>query len=471
MGRRTVWVLAVIAPVGACGGSSNERGDATADGDVTGISSITADDAPQPTSAGESGSASAEVTGDAGTSSIDESDAADDAPKFDLGDYDVGGSEGCECGNQMGFSYIWIANSSEGTVSKINTETLVEEGRYRTRSDFGDPSRTSVSIDGRAVVVANRNGGVVKVWAEAEFCDPNVNGMAGVQTSSGAADILPWGQDDCVAWFAPFAYTTQRPVAWHPGTQNRATCEYDNQEVWTSGCAFPQPNIMVHLLDGDTGIVIDETEVGGFPCSGFGAYGGAIDGNGDFWISENAANARLARITHDTLDTQVWQAPIMGYGMTVDSNGRPWIAAHYGDVSTAAAARFDPLTETWALAENHSVKTWSGMAEDGMGRIWMNYTTFDGVAGGGIVPIDRDTLQVGAPVDIAAISQYPPDWMNGISIDMAGNVWSVSPSLNTAFRYDPDTAQLDTVGGLVFPYTYSDMTGSGIQTNECGPAG
>jgi hypothetical protein len=40
---------------------------------------------PQPTSAGESGSASAEVTGDAGTSSIDESDVADDAPKFELG--------------------------------------------------------------------------------------------------------------------------------------------------------------------------------------------------------------------------------------------------------------------------------------------------------------------------------------------------------------------------------------------------
>jgi hypothetical protein len=473
MDGRKLGLIALMVPLACARDDARADADASADG-ATGVSDATSpsDTGGANGSGGVDGSSGGPATTTSpGTTGSASADTAGEAPKFDVPQPDGGGGErGCECGNQSGFSYIWVANSNQSSVSKINTETLTEEGRYLTRMDSaGNPSRTSVSIDGHAVAVANRNGGVVKVWAREEYCDPNANGQPGVQTSTGPADILAWGQDDCIDWFVPFAYTTQRPVAWHPGVQNEDTCAYENQQLWTSGCNFANgPNVFVHLLDGETGVEVDQTEVVGFPCSGFGAYGGAIDPNGDFWISENASMAHLARITHDGLVTNVWQAPITGYGMTVDSNGYPWIAAHYSDVSNAAAARFDPMSETWDLADNHSVKTWSGMAEDLEGNIWMNYTTFDGVAGGGIVPIDRDTLEVGTPVDFPALTQYPPDWMNGISVDKNGYIWAVSPPQNTAFRYDPIGGGIDAVGGLVFPYTYSDMTGSGIQGASCG---
>ncbi len=86
-----------------------------------------------------------------------------------------------------------------------------------------------MTVDGRAVAVANRYGGVVKIWARAEDC-------AGASTSSGPADVLPGGTDDCVAWYVPFPEaTSQRPVAWTSGTLNEVTCEWEDQKLWTAG--------------------------------------------------------------------------------------------------------------------------------------------------------------------------------------------------------------------------------------------
>lgn len=51
----------------------------------------------------------------------------------------------------------------------------------------------------------------------------------------------------------------------------------------------------------------------------------------------------------------------------------------------------------------------------------------------------------------------------GISIDVDGYVWVVDQGSQQAFKVDPDTLQVVlTVGGLISPYTYSDMTGAGL---------
>src|SRR5690349_15174644 len=80
------------------------------------------------------------------------------------------------------YSYLWAANSTQGTISKLDTKTVTELGRYIVRPDSqGSPSRTSVSLSGH-VAVANRNGGVTKVYAQEEECQES-NGMPGIQTS------------------------------------------------------------------------------------------------------------------------------------------------------------------------------------------------------------------------------------------------------------------------------------------------
>jgi hypothetical protein len=51
----------------------------------------------------------------------------------------------------------------------------------------------------------------------------------------------------------------------------------------------------------------------------------------------------------------------------------------------------------------------------------------------------------------------------GISIDIDGRAWVVDRDANMAFTVNPDTYAVErTVGGLVTPYTYSDMTGYGL---------
>lgn len=117
--------------------------------------------------------------------------------------------KGKEKDGELMYTYIWIANSIEGTISKINTRTMVEEGRHQTRPDrLGSPSRTSVGISGD-VVVANRGGGVTKFYADIEDCvDRNKDGM--IQTSKGAKDVLKWGEDEYMAWYNPMTYGSQR---------------------------------------------------------------------------------------------------------------------------------------------------------------------------------------------------------------------------------------------------------------------
>ncbi len=341
--------VAACAVMGLSGlascGAGNQGGSASIDGDTTAVAT---EDASTTSASTSDGSGSMSATNTAGATSSGHAGTGT-GPIFDVGVADETGAPDCTCGNQLGFSYIWIANSSQSSVSKINTATMVEEGRYVTSAGFGDPSRTSVNLSGRAVAVANRTGGVVKIWSRPEFCDPGFNGEPGLQTSTGAADVLPWGEDDCVAWYAPFEYTSQRPIAWAGGVVDPDTCETSPEVVWTSGCA-PGLNVQVHRLDGGTGTVLDTVDVEGFPCTVFGGYGGAVDGAGNFWITNTHGEQpqTLARIDAVSLAADRWTPPIGAYGMTVDRQGRPWLQTGFDGPATAL--RFDPDTETWASA-------------------------------------------------------------------------------------------------------------------------
>lgn len=437
------------------------------------------DDADGSTDGGESGDGDGDGDGDA--EGDGDGDGDGDA-KFDLnGMPDIGGCQ-AECGSELEFSYIWIANHTQGTISKLNTVTMQEEGRYFTRADGdGNPSRTSVSLSGRKVAVANRNGGVTAFWARPEFCDEMTNGKPGIQTSGGANDVLAWSEEDCRAWVNDFTgYTTQRPIAWAPTKQNEETCEYDQEEVWTSGCNKNEHQlIQVHLLDGNNGSEIKSVAVEGFNCVdggyNYGGYGGAVDADGNLWIGNQTGPAKLARIDYETMETQVYPAPVNPYGIAVDHEGRPWLTADStqnsglvpGVMGAASAARFDPETETWELAQDNLAWGQSGLQEDAEGRMWVTYYAYNGdwQGGDGITWIDVDTLEVGPAISLPGNGSA-----KGISIDLAGQVWSVWMG-GDAIRYDPDAQTHETYSGLGSAYTYSDMTGWGLQNAACAPEG
>ena len=78
-----------------------------------------------------------------------------------------------------------------------------------------------------------------------------------------------------------------------------------------------------------------------------------------------------------------------------------------------------------------------------------------------LVGINRHTLAVEYSIPL-------PNYVHGVSVDFEGYVWGVS--MNTeAYRVDPDAGTWDVVGGLIGPYTYSDMTGFAL--NNVGGGG
>ena len=204
-------VVSGVSESDATGPSGSES---ASESGSTGSTSTSTSSASASSSTGSSttmGASATDSASESGSSTTSDSDSDSDSS-----------TTGPQCVPQTcgdpGWSYIWIANSGENTVSKIDTRDVIEVGRYRTRPDgSGNPSRTSVSIDGRAVAIANRLGGLTKIYSRLEDCvDLNNNGM--IDTSTGKDDVLPFAEDECIAWHNPFSdYTVQRPVAWTSG--------------------------------------------------------------------------------------------------------------------------------------------------------------------------------------------------------------------------------------------------------------
>lgn len=413
-----------------------------------------------------SGSQTGDTVADSNDSQSESTeDGTDDGmPKLDVSGMDDGNCQGPpECG-EVEFSYLWVANAPQSTVSKINTQTLQEEGRYWTREDHaGNPSRTSVNVTGRAVAVANRFGGVIKIWANEADC-VDQNGAPGIQTSQGKNDVLDWEDDDCVAWFTPMTYTTQRPIAWGAGEVNPDTCEYENERVWVAGGTGQGLGgcnggpTMVHRLDGESGDVVDTVEVDEVACTSTGPYGAAVDGAGDLWVSSRP-ETRLIQVDGDSLDYTVHEwadgEPGGPYGITVDSQGRVWVTltSQFG----AIAGRYSPDTETWDFVDEE-IQSIGGVAETEDGRMWI--ARYDPLGTEGFHVVDSDTLEL-----YDFVPSPDGDVVKGISADVDGYVWVVTYS--NAFKFDPDDYSSQSYGGLDEPYTYSDMTGHALFNAAC----
>jgi hypothetical protein len=396
-------------------------------------------------------------------------------PKFDIGEVpDSGGGDGDECpggggggGGDVEFSNIWIANSSQGTVSKIDTFTGQELGRYTSGPEATtEPSRTSVNLYGDAAVsnrgsMSGGNGSISKIAARIDDC-PDTNGNGVKDTSDGPGNVLPWGQDECVLWNTTIPSDMYqhgpRPTAWE-GSILPNGCADPNPRLWIGWYDYAANTGKFHRLDGTNGQILDSVDVPNWTGLNYGPYGGAVDGNGDFWAS-GWQQGHLVRIDGDTLAVDVYPFPQpptgmqWSYGMALDQYGNPWIA------SSGAVATFDAASEqwSWVVLDHLSVR---GVMVDRADRAWfaIDGAGAQGMNGCGLAVIDVAAKSVIAPLLSLSGCMVPV----GISIDVEGYVWVVDQSANQAFKVHPDTYQIAlTATGLTGPYTYSDMTGAGL---------
>lgn len=453
---RLGWSAAVLVLGLGCGGEGG-RGDG--DEGKGGLLSL---DGGIQTSEGESEGMEGSSTsgGQPGSGGQDEgSEGADDDPPSTA--FDLGGTpppSGCNPGEVGGgggtFSYIWIGNSPQGTVSKIDTETGVELGRYRSSAGVNSPSRTSVNQYGD-VAAGNRGevGSITKIAAEEERC-VEINGVPGIQTSTGPDDVLDYGQDECVLWSTPIPSSDYnhgpRGVAWEGGEIDPVTCTntVPNPRLWVSWHGAGS-TIEFRRLDGDTGAILDSVAVQG---GGGRTYGGAVNAEGDFWVATRGGQDNLIHVDGITLAATVYDVPVGdNYGMTVDKNGDPWVVT-YND-GTNYVYRLDVASGAFVTAATSQAR-FRGIQIDREGRAW--------IAGNSPCRLSLVDAENDALVD-DAIPLPGCGTPVGTSIDRDGFVWVVDQGTSTAYKVDPDTHDVVlSVTGLVQPYTYSDMTGSGL---------
>lgn len=365
---------------------------------------------------------------------------------------------------------IWIANSPQSAVAKVDTTTFEELGRYASGS--GDPSRTSVNGAGD-VYVGNRGGqSVAKISALGDKC-PDTNGDGVITTSAGPNDVLPYGQDDCVIWETALggdirgvaAQDIMREVSIDPDLPPQIEID---RFVWVGGL-----HGMVYKLDGDTGEVLITTDA---PTP---IYGLALDGQGQLWMTGGGGGGHLGRIDTNvcvdnasctvqvcevqcvngaaqangvyqgscpsTCDTAVKQRVLIPdgtYGITVDFKQRVWLGGGSG------MKRYDPAAPEATRLTGTAHGFTHGVAADANGWIW-------GAADANVVRMNGDTMEhtfFGVP------------HAKGMAVDRDGKIWVIGQQ-DAAHVIEPGatlsdaTVMPNAVMGLVNPYTYSDMTG------------
>ena len=371
----------------------------------------------------------------------------------------------CNFGETMGMgdvekSYLWVANSDQGSVSKVDTQKVLEIARYCTGplvNGYGeDPSRTAVSLDGRFMVVNGRaSGRTTMIAANLEDCvDTNGNGM--IDTSQNKGDIRAWGTDECVRWSIVHPFSGDqtggpRGVTWTPGTLNENTCQFEEPKVWV-GYLKQAGTAHMARLDGVTGaleetVVVNNWSIGD---TSWGPYGAALDKNLDVWFT--GLRGELFRVNAGqqpaTLDRWNPPASTQSYGMTVDPDGDPWMAGCSGPVTT-----FDPVAQKFtAVAGIESC--FRGLAADNDGSVWV-------AANGpcGVAQIDHKTNTLIKFHDLT-----PCNTPVGVSVDTEGFVWVVDEYIG-AWKIDPQNPQaMQLIDIPNDHYTYSDMTGGQLKS-------
>jgi DNA-binding beta-propeller fold protein YncE len=316
--------------------------------------------------------------------------------------------------------HLWVANSGEQTVSKIDTESLEEVGRYKV---CGSPSRTAVDLEGNVYVGCRSDGGVAKIHGDIADCeDKNGDGIINTSTDS----YIYGGVDECVAYQV------------YPGGSCARALGVDGKGYPWVGDWSAQT---VKKLDPLDGSMLQSISLG---CS---PYGLVVDADGIIWISGRGCN-QLVRVDPETNQVKKLNPPSGNlYGVTVDLAGRIWMG-HY---SNHAVSMYEPETGGWHyITSGIGSGCPRGMAASIDGYVYSGL----GCSGTQIARINGDTLAVNL------INVSPGTTPIGVALDATGGVWAACYSSSSVVRIDAESQKLTaSIAVGKNPYTYSDMTG------------
>lgn len=339
--------------------------------------------------------------------------------------------------------FVWVPNTDEGTLSKIDADSALEVARYKTPA--GRPYRVAVDHRGDVWVLDNLPGAparLSKFASDRERCvDRDADGL---QTSSSASRVLE--VDDCrlldVAVGGP---------------------DDDAQALAIDGARAPDDefagNAWVGFLraqrvvayDGTTGLQLKAAEL-----PKFAAYAGSFDPWGVLWLIDR--DGQLARVdpvseipTVDILQTEL--ACYELESVCADTDGR-LLFAGFGCESVAS---YDPRSDAWSSLIVPELLSPRGVALTASAP-WVVYTS------GQIAQMGRDPLAVG-PASALGTDDVEPFESVALAADSGDRLWIVSTQggadgRGLATRFDPAvsraTAQVSVGMG---PRGGGDLTG------------
>lgn len=364
------------------------------------------------------------------------------------------------------FPYIWIANSGEGTISKLNTRTGQELGRYRTGPGNGNPSRTTVDQDGSVWVGNRSNNTITKVGVKeyGQCIDRNRNGV--IDTSTGGVDVRDWAgsfgdgvanaADECillhVALSAPGVATPQdiRLIA----------IDKDNN-LFAGGHIVAS----VFKVNGTTGKVLAAANTVGS------VYGGFVDKEGNLWtssITPYVGAGKIMKVKNDLTKSELVDVGFEAYGVAMDKYGSIWVTSAVSPIFGS----FNPSNPTGTLRHyQQKNRGWQpcyaqGVAVDDNDGIFIAgcRDSYDHVVGH-----YRRVLDGNGAVDAQFVANYVvAGGPTGVAVDGVGRVWSTNEYTNNVSRITLPTATspvvIDSYPVGYRPYNYSDMTGRTVRS-------
>lgn len=341
---------------------------------------------------------------------------------------------------------LYVANSAEGTLSRIDDgEPPAETARYRTGGL--EPSRVAVDWNGDAWV-ANREllGGiptVTRIAGELGRCVDR-DGDGTIRTSRGGADVLAFGDDECV--LATTVVGEEAEVARAMAIDgDRGLDDASGGNAWV-GLHDGQAIVEV---DGLSGVVTRRIET-----PGFSPYAAAFDPWGRLWMSSRDGLLLRLDPRSEPPDVRILEIPLscwLAYSLAIDEDGRIALTGFSCDRVTV----YDPATERWGSVVTEPSPRGAIFAGE---RLYVSHT------GGTLTELALAPLRIGAVIALA-----DDDHAVGETIGVGAtstHVWAIAregdhDGPGRAVRVAIDGVRPDAYVDVgLAPHTQGDLTGA-----------
>jgi len=419
--------------------------------------------------------------------------------------------------SEESFHFLYIANTYEGTVSKIDAASLKEVARYTSALPVANstgsgpvatgadalPSRTAIDgfgdcyVANRAHTGNNLWGSLTKIAGSA--CSDK-DGDGTVETSSdvngnGIIDLTDPAEffgdaDECILFTIPIGGNNAIP---------RALALSGATELYPAGIVFvgTYTEQKFYLLDGLDGSMVTSNNN---PITiDLNPYGAVVDSTGNVWTTQQGTDmAQAIRVARTGIvKSQVFHhsagVPIGSYGIAIDEHDRVWFGGYDGTSGTGVfrftPTAFDsdglPTSGDWAHVDPAVGTACAGshsrgvtVHRDSIGNNWV----WAGISAGCIAIVNADTMAVENVLDPPG---NPPgtDHFIGVGPDFLvdprtgqTHVWaashagtgpdsSIGEAVRITYDYNLHSAiAFDRVTVGHGPYTYSDFTGYGLRS-------